>query len=135
MKKYVIAIDAGTTGITIILFNKKAQIVNKVYSEFKQIYPKPGWVEHNLDEIYSSLKNAVVKACQIAQKKDANFSKKRIATIGITNQRETLCFWEKTTGRQARQAIVWQCRRSSEVCRDLKTKGLERHCPKQPRYK
>ena len=116
MKKYIIAIDAGTTGITVLLFNKDAQIINKVYSEFTQIYPQPGWVEHNPIEIWDTtlrLLREIIK----------NIDVNSIASVGITNQRETTVVWNKSTSMPIYNAIVWQCTRTSNYCNELKEQG------------
>ncbi|MBT7377123.1 MAG: glycerol kinase, partial [Candidatus Marinimicrobia bacterium] len=100
MKKYILAIDAGTTGITLLLFDKEAQVVKKAYSEFTQIYPKPGWVEHNPIEIWETtlgLLHELTKGIDI----------KSIASLGITNQRETTVIWDKSTSIPIYNAIVW----------------------------
>ena len=116
MKKYIIAIDAGTTGITVLLFNKDAQIIKKAYSEFTQIYPQPGWVEHNPIEIWDTtlrLLREIIK----------NIDVNSIASVGITNQRETTVVWNKSTSMPIYNAIVWQCTRTSNYCNELKGQG------------
>ncbi len=116
MKKYIIAIDAGTTGITVLLFNKDAQIVKKAYSEFTQIYPQPGWVEHNPIEIWDitlRLLREIIKGIDVNS----------IASVGITNQRETTVVWNKSTSMPIYNAIVWQCTRTSNYCNELKEQG------------
>ena len=114
MKKYVLALDEGTTSTRAILFDREANIVSMAQHEFTQIYPKPGWVEHDPMEIwanqYSSLIECVAKS---------GISPDEIAAIGITNQRETTVVWEKSTGRPVCNAIVWQCRRTSDICEEL----------------
>ena len=119
MGKYILTIDAGTTGNTILLLNNRAEIVDKTYSEFTQIYPKPGWVEHNAEEIWDttlSLINTII----------TRHSSKNIHSIGITNQRETTVVWDKNSGKPIHNAIVWQCRRSSGICEELKESGHEK---------
>ena len=119
MKKYILAIDAGTTGITLILFDKDAHVVKKVYSEFSQIYPKPGWVEHDPIEIWETTLSLL--------KKITNDIKVRsIASIGITNQRETTVIWNKSTSRPIYNAIVWQCTRTSSFCSKLIKRGYSK---------
>ncbi len=116
MKKYIIAIDAGTTGITVLLFNKDAQIVKKAYSEFTQIYPQPGWVEHNPIEIWDitlRLLREIIKGIDVNS----------IASVGISNQRETTVVWNKSTSKPIYNAIVWQCTRTSNYCNELKEQG------------
>ena len=119
MAKYIMALDAGTTSNRCILFNKKGEIVSLAQKEFTQIYPKPGWVEHDANEIWSTQLGVAVEAMQ---KIGAN--PKDIAAIGITNQRETTIVWDKKTGEPVYNAIVWQCRRTSEYCDKLKEEGL-----------
>lgn len=119
MGKYVMALDAGTTSNRCILFNKKGEIVSSAQKEFTQYFPKPGWVEHDANEIWSNQLGVAVEAMQ---KVGAEASD--IAAIGITNQRETAIVWDKNTGEPVYHAIVWQCRRTSEYCDTLKEKGL-----------
>lgn len=120
MKKYVMALDAGTTSNRCILFNEKGEICSVAQKEFTQHFPKPGWVEHDADEIWSTQLEVAVKAMGMigAEAKD-------IAAIGITNQRETVIVWDKNTGEPVYHAIVWQCRRTAEYCDSLKEKGFE----------
>lgn len=120
MKKYILSLDEGTTSARAILFNKKGEIVSSAQHEFTQIYPKPGFVEHDPLEIYSAQYSALTEA--IAQI-DAHPSE--IAAVGITNQRETTVVWEKSTGKPIYNAIVWQCRRTAEICEELKNSALE----------
>ena len=119
MKKYIIALDQGTTSSRTIIFDKEQNIVSVAQKEFTQFYPKQGWVEHNPMEIWSSqygvLNEAMAKAGVKADE---------VAAIGITNQRETTVVWDKKTGEPVYNAIVWQCRRTSGICDDLKAKGL-----------
>ena len=119
MKKYIIALDQGTTSSRTIIFDKEQNIVSVAQKEFTQFYPKQGWVEHNPMEIWSSqygvLNEAMAKAGVKAEE---------VAAIGITNQRETTVVWDKKTGEPVYNAIVWQCRRTSGICDDLKAKGL-----------
>ena len=119
MAKYVMALDAGTTSNRCILFNKKGEIVSFAQKEFAQYFPKPGWVEHDANEIWSNQLGVAVEAMQKAGAEAAD-----IAAIGITNQRETAIVWDKNTGEPVYHAIVWQCRRTSEYCDSLKEKGL-----------
>ena len=113
------ALDAGTTSNRCILFNQKGKIVSVAQKEFTQIFPKPGWVEHNASEIWSSQLGVAVEAMA-----KAGASAGDIAAIGITNQRETTIVWDKYTGEPVYNAIVWQCRRTSKYCDSLKEKGL-----------
>ena len=117
-KDLILAIDQGTTGTTALVLDDSLSIVRKHNVEFSQIYPQPGWVEHDLDEIWRSVLKAI--ACAVE-----DLSPTRFAAIGITNQRETVGLWESKTGRPIANAIVWQCRRTSEICTELKAKGLE----------
>ena len=119
MAKYIMALDAGTTSNRCILFNKKGQIISVAQKEFTQYFPKPGWVEHDANEIWSSQLGVAVEAMA---KIDATAND--IAAIGITNQRETTIVWDKNTGEPIYNAIVWQCRRTSQYCDKLKEKGL-----------
>jgi glycerol kinase len=120
MSKYILAIDQGTTGSTVVIVDKTLHLVSKASKEFPQHYPKPGWVEHNPEEIWASVEYTVKAALQTA-----NISPEDIAAIGITNQRETSLLWDKRTGKPAHNAIVWQDRRTSAYCAELKAKGLE----------
>ncbi len=118
MAKYVMALDAGTTSNRSILFNEKGEICSVAQKEFTQYFPKPGWVEHDANEIWSSQLGVAVEAMnKIGAAADD------IAAIGITNQRETAIVWDKNTGEPIYHAIVWQCRRTAEYCDELKEKG------------
>ena len=119
MAKYVMALDAGTTSNRCILFNEKGEICSAAQKEFTQYFPKPGWVEHDANEIWSSQLGVAVEAMS---KIGADASD--IAAVGITNQRETTIVWDKNTGEPVCRAIVWQCRRISGYCDSLKDKGL-----------
>ena len=119
MAKYVMALDAGTTSNRCILFNEKGEMCSVAQKEFTQYFPKPGWVEHNANEIWSSQLSVAVEA--MAQ---IGANAEDIAAIGITNQRETTIVWDKMTGEPVYNAIVWQCHRTSEYCDSLKEKGL-----------
>ena len=119
MAKYVMALDAGTTSNRCILFNEKGEVCSVAQREFTQYFPKPGWVEHNADEIWASQLGVAVEAMG---KIGADAS--HIAAIGITNQRETAIVWDKRSGEPIYNAIVWQCRRTSEYCDKLKEKGF-----------
>ncbi len=119
MAKYVMALDAGTTSNRCILFNEKGDMCSVAQKEFTQYFPKPGWVEHDANEIWSTQLGVAVEAMsKIGAEADD------IAAIGITNQRETAIVWDKNTGEPVYHAIVWQCRRTSEYCDTLKAKGL-----------
>jgi glycerol kinase len=114
-EKMILAIDQGTTGTRAILYDRPGRIVSQSYQELRQHYPKPGWVEHNPEEIWSSTLKVISQALR-----RGGISARRIAAIGITNQRETAILWDRRTGRPLHRAIVWQDRRTSEICRDLK---------------
>lgn len=118
MAKYVMALDAGTTSNRCILFNKHGEICSVAQKEFTQYFPKPGWVEHDADEIWSTQLGVAVEAMS-----KIGASAGDIAAIGITNQRETAIVWDKNTGEPVYHAIVWQCRRTSEYCDSLKEQG------------
>lgn len=120
-KQYIMAIDQGTTSSRVLIFNKKGKIVSKKQFEFKQIYPAPGWVEHDPEEIWDTVNKAIKGVLQESQ-----VSIEQIAGIGITNQRETIVIWNKHTGEPVSNAIVWQCRRSTEICNTLKSNGMEK---------
>lgn len=119
MAKYIMALDAGTTSNRCILFNKKGEICSMAQREFTQYFPKPGWVEHDADEIWASQLGVAVEAMN-----KIGASAGDIAGIGITNQRETVVVWDRITGEPICRAIVWQCRRTSDYCDSLKEKGL-----------
>ncbi len=119
MSKYIMALDSGTTSNRCILFDKKGSVCSIAQKEFTQYFPKPGWVEHDANEIWSTQLGAAVEAMS---KIGADY--KDIAAIGIANQRETTIVWDKVTGEPICPAIVWQCRRTSEYCDELKAKGL-----------
>jgi len=119
MAKYVMALDAGTTSNRCILFNEKGEMCSVAQKEFTQYFPKPGWVEHDADEIWSTQ----LEVAQTAMN-NLGITAADIAAIGITNQRETTIVWDKNTGAPIHHAIVWQCRRTSEYCDSLKDKGL-----------
>jgi len=116
----ILAIDQGTTGTTIRITNHEGQQVGGAYREFGQIYPQPGWVEHDPTEIWQVTKQAIIEAVADA---GAEFSD--LSCIGITNQRETTLVWNKETGEPLHNAIVWQCRRSADICHQLKKSGKE----------
>lgn len=119
MAKYVMALDAGTTSNRCILFNQKGEVCSVSQRSFTQYFPKPGWVEHDADEIWASQLGVAVEALN-----KINATYEDIAAIGITNQRETAIVWDKETGKPVYNAIVWQCRRTSAYCDSLKEKGL-----------
>ena len=119
MAGYIMALDAGTTSNRCILFNEKGEMCSVAQKEFTQYFPKPGWVEHDAGEIWSTQLGVAVEAMS-----KIGASSRDIAAIGITNQRETAVVWDKKTGEPVYNAIVWQCRRTSEYCDSLKAQGL-----------
>ncbi len=119
MPKYIMALDQGTTSSRAIIFDEKGLIKGVTNREFTQIYPKPGWVEHDAMEIWGS---QIGVAKEVLLK--CGLSVNDIAAIGITNQRETTVVWDKNTGKPVYNAIVWQCRRTAQICDDLKARGL-----------
>ena len=119
MPKYMMALDSGTTSNRCILFDRAGRIVSVAQREFTQYFPQPGWVEHDANEIWATLLGVAVEAMQMAGAAAAD-----IAAIGITNQRETTIVWDKVTGEPVHHAIVWQCRRTSEYCDELRARGL-----------
>lgn len=121
-KRYIIALDQGTTSSRTIIFDHDANIVATSQREFTQIYPKAGWVEHDPMEIWSSQSSTLIEA--LAR---AGIHSDEVAGIGITNQRETTVVWNRETGKPIYNAIVWQCRRSQPLCEDLKQRGLEQY--------
>ena len=122
MKKYVLSIDEGTTSARAILFDNNAKPISVSQHEFTQIYPKPSYVEHDPMEIYSAQVCALTECIT-----RAGVNPKEIAAVGITNQRETVIVWDKTTGKPIYNAVVWQCRRTADICEDLKAQGLEEY--------
>lgn len=120
MEKYILSIDQGTTSTRVIVFNKEGEIKGVSQREFTQHFPKAGWVEHDANEIWST-----VLSCFASVLTESNIRPDQIAGIGITNQRETAVVWDKNTERPIYNAIVWQSRQTQEICNDLKDKGLE----------
>ena len=120
MKKYILAIDQGTTSSRAIIFDHSGAIKSVAQREFKQYYPEPGWVEHDASEIWSTQAAVIAEACA-----DAEVEARDIAALGITNQRETTVVWDRATGKPIHRAIVWQDRRTSDFCDELKEQGLE----------
>lgn len=119
MTKYIMALDSGTTSNRCILFDREGNVCSMAQREFTQYFPRPGWVEHDADEIWAAQLGVAVEAMN-----KIGAAAQDIAAIGITNQRETVVVWDKTTGEPVYRAIVWQCRRTSEYCDSLKEKGL-----------
>ena len=121
-KKYIIALDQGTTSSRAVIFNKNTDIISSAQREYTQIYPQPGWVEHNPMEIWATQRSVLTEVIAAS-----GISLKDVAAIGITNQRETTIVWDKNTGEPVYNAIVWQCRRTADICEKLKEKGLEEY--------
>ena len=115
MNEYILALDQGTTSSRAILFDKNLTPVAKSQREFTQILPKPGWVEHDAGEILQSQLEVMREALSGLSGS--------VAAVGITNQRETTVVWEKATGKPVYNAIVWQCRRSADICEELRRRG------------
>ena len=124
-KKYIVALDQGTTSSRTVIVNEQGEIVAMAQQEFEQIFPESGWVEHNPMDILNSQLATLKEAL-----KKANISSTEIAAIGITNQRETAVVWNKNTGKPVYNAIVWQDTRTANICEELKQKGLENHVKK-----
>ncbi|MFC5735508.1 glycerol kinase GlpK [Cytobacillus gottheilii] len=118
MGKYILALDQGTTSSRAILFNKEGEIVGTAQQEFEQFFPKPGWVEHDANEIWTS-----ILACIASVLRKADVEPGEVAGIGITNQRETTVIWDKNTGKPIHHAIVWQSRQTEDICQELRDKG------------
>jgi glycerol kinase len=118
--RYVVAIDQGTTGTTVLVLDRDLRVVGRSTREFPQLYPRPGWVEHDPEDIWFSVNDALAAALE-----QARISGDAVAAIGITNQRETTMLWERSTLRPACNAIVWQDRRTAEMCARLKAEGKE----------
>ena len=121
-QKYIMALDAGTTSNRCILFNARGEMCSVAQKEFTQYFPKPGWVEHDANEIWTTQLGVALSAMN-----EVGASAEDIAAIGITNQRETTIVWEKATGRPIYPAIVWQCRRTAALCDRLRADGLAEH--------
>ena len=124
-QQYLLSIDQGTTGTTVSLINTKGQLKAKLNQEFRQIFPKPGWVEHDPEEIWRSCVKTIKGVLQKAKIKPI-----QILSIGITNQRETVVGWDRRTGKPIGNAIVWQCRRTTDICTRLKKTGAEKQLKK-----
>ncbi|MBM7692495.1 glycerol kinase [Peribacillus deserti] len=118
MEKYILSLDQGTTSSRAIVFNKKGEIVHIAQKEFTQHFPKPGWVEHDANEIWGSILSVIASALS-----ESGIKPQQIAGIGITNQRETAVVWDKETGRPIYHAIVWQSRQTSDICKELRDQG------------
>ena len=120
-KGYIMAIDQGTTGTRVILFNHNAEIRSMAYREIRQIYPNPGWVEHDPAEIWESVVSCIQEAI-----KNEGIDPREVLGIGITNQRESTILWKRDDGRPVYNSICWACRRTAGICDDLKSAGYER---------
>ena len=119
-QRCVVAIDQGTTGSTVLVFDRSGRIVGRAYSEFKQHYPRPGWVEHDAEEIWRVTLRLLRQACR-----RAHVQARDVAALGITNQRETTVLWDRATGKPVHRAIVWQDRRTAPLCEALRAQGAE----------
>src|SRR5213079_2304402 len=124
MSKLIVAIDQGTTGSTVLVFDEKLALRGRGYREFKQHFPKPGWVEHDPEEIWQSVLAALGEAIH-GNGAGVAIDPTQIAAVGITNQRENTIVWERATGKPVHRAIVWQDRRTAEACAKLKAAGQE----------
>lgn len=120
-ERFVLGLDLGTTGVRSLLYASNGELVASAYLTFLQYYPKPGWVEHDPEEIYIRIRQTIQKACRSAH---CQFS--QVSAVGITNQRETIVLWDKKTSKPVAPAIVWQDRRTEYFCTNLKKKGLEK---------
>ena len=120
MKSFILSIDQGTTSSRAVIFDKDAKIVAMAQQEFKQVYPRPGWVEHSPQDIMGSVMAVVAEAIVRAE-----LTADDVAAIGITNQRETTLVWDRKTGKPVCNAIVWQCRRTAALCEGLKASHAE----------
>lgn len=118
--EFIISIDQGTTGNRVFCFDRKGRVIASSYEEFAQHYPRPGWVEHNPEEIYNQVISLIGRTID-----EGNLDPTKATGIGITNQRETTIVWERSTGKPVYNAIVWQCRRTADTCQELKRKGYE----------
>lgn len=121
MASFILAIDQGTTGSTVALMNQRGDVVAAVNHEFPQIYPQPGWVEHDAGDIWRSVETGIASVMRKKLCKPGD-----IAAIGITNQRETSLLWDRISGEPLNNAIVWQCRRTTDFCESLKAAGHEK---------
>ena len=119
-RRYVLALDQGTTGSTALVVDPDGRVLARGYAELPQYYPQPGWVEHDPEEIWSTVERSVRSALS-----EARVLGTEIAAIGITNQRETTVVWERATGVPIHRAIVWQCRRTAPLCDRLRADGVE----------
>src|SRR6266851_3913976 len=121
MGEYILALDQGTTSSRAILFDREGRVHASAAREFKQYYPQPGWVEHDAEEIWESEKSVAEQALAEAQAHASD-----VAAIGITNQRETVVLWDRKTSKPVHRAIVWQCRRTAQMCDHIRREGFDR---------
>ncbi len=126
-KKYVLALDQGTSSSKAFLFDHRGRIAGQASRDFRQIYPRPGWVEHDPEEIWRSQLEAAQEAVL-----HSGVEVDEIAALGITNQRETTILWEKSSGKPIHNAIVWQCRRTAGRCDELKREGFDTVIKQRP---
>ena len=125
---YILSIDQGTTGTTSMILtvgNGPAQVISHATCDFPQHFPQPDWVEHRLDQIWDSVCTSIRQACKLASEQDDAFAPDKLVAIGITNQRETLCAFDRKSGEALAPASVWQCKRSAKICEQLKAQGVE----------
>src|SRR5215468_807405 len=118
--RFVVGLDQGTTGSTALVFDRRGRVVGRSYSEFTQHYPRPGWVEHDAEEIWRVTLRVLREACRRAGARGRD-----LVALGITNQRETTVLWDRRTGRPVHRAIVWQDRRTAAHCEELRARGKE----------
>ncbi len=116
----ILSIDQGTTGTTVLILSPDGAILGRGYSEFRQIFPQPGWVSHNAEEIWETTQRVIAIAID-----DAGVQAQDIKGIGITNQRETTVLWDRISGKPVHDAIVWQCRRTADLCDQYRATGLQ----------
>ena len=117
-EKYIGAIDQGTTGTRFMIFDHQSNLIASKYKEHEQIFPQPGWVEHDPLEIWKNTENVIIESLRVSK-----LSINDLCAVGITNQRETSVLWNKKTGLPVHNAIVWQCTRTEEICESLRRKG------------
>ena len=129
METYILSLDQGTTSSRAILFNQKGEIVHAAQSEFTQYFPKPGWVEHDANEIWGSILAVIAGVLS-----ESGVNAKQIAGIGITNQRETTVVWDKETDKPIYHAIVWQSRQTMDICEELEEWTIRIYLEKKRAY-
>jgi glycerol kinase len=126
MSSYILALDEGTTGATALLLDRAGRVRGRGYREIPQHYPKPGWVEHDPEDLVEASYAAIRAALSSAGLRSSKDVARRVAAIGITNQRETTVLWDRRTGKPVHRAIVWQCRRTADLCAALRKAGHEK---------